>query len=550
VASKGALVIRFIGDTRDFNRSADAVQKKFGKTGAALDRAGQAAGKGLAVGIAAGSVALFKMSKAAAEDAAAQEKLHTALRNNTFANDASIAKIEEWINATSLASGVADDELRPALQRLAETSGSASEAQAQLQIAMDVAAGTGKSLKSVTEAMAKANNGSLGGLSRLGVKTKDAAGKTVTLDNALKQMSSTFKGQAAKAADTAAGRQKRLTVAMSELGEQIGTAVLPAFEKFTAIGLKVTAWVSNHTTLVGSLVAVVAGLAVALYTASLAMRAFATASAIAKVLTTVAKGVMALNAALWANPVLAIVAGIILLVGALVLAYKKSETFRKIVNAAFGAVANAAKAAFGWVKDKAMAAFNWIKANWKTLLAILVGPIGIAVLVISRNWDKIKAGAQTIVEKIRSVASSVRSALVSAFEFAKDRVTATMRAMLAPIQWVIDKVQALISKLSGIRMPKLDIPGFDIPGFARGVSNFRGGMALVGERGPELVRLPRGTDVIPNHRLPVTARTGAGGATINATFNISGGDPRRNAEEIRRMLLRLKRDLGGDLGLA
>jgi hypothetical protein len=40
-----------------------------------------------------------------------------------------------------------------------------------------------------------------------------------------------------------------------------------------------------------------------------------------------------------------------------------------------------------------------------------------------------------------------------------------------------------------------------IPGFASGVRNFSGGVALVGERGPELVRLPKGSDVIPNGQM-------------------------------------------------
>lgn len=39
------------------------------------------------------------------------------------------------------------------------------------------------------------------------------------------------------------------------------------------------------------------------------------------------------------------------------------------------------------------------------------------------------------------------------------------------------------------------------PAFAGGVNNFSGGLALVGERGPELVNLPKGSDVIPNHML-------------------------------------------------
>jgi hypothetical protein len=45
------------------------------------------------------------------------------------------------------------------------------------------------------------------------------------------------------------------------------------------------------------------------------------------------------------------------------------------------------------------------------------------------------------------------------------------------------------------------------PAFAGGVNNFSGGFAWVGEKGPELVRLPRGSDVIPNHML------GTGGNT-------------------------------------
>ena len=39
-----------------------------------------------------------------------------------------------------------------------------------------------------------------------------------------------------------------------------------------------------------------------------------------------------------------------------------------------------------------------------------------------------------------------------------------------------------------------------IPGFADGVQNFGGGPAVVGERGPELVNLPRGSSVTPMGR--------------------------------------------------
>ena len=47
-----------------------------------------------------------------------------------------------------------------------------------------------------------------------------------------------------------------------------------------------------------------------------------------------------------------------------------------------------------------------------------------------------------------------------------------------------------------------------LPGFADGVRGFRGGLAVVGERGPELVRLPSGSDVIPNYRMNNMAASG------------------------------------------
>ena len=49
-----------------------------------------------------------------------------------------------------------------------------------------------------------------------------------------------------------------------------------------------------------------------------------------------------------------------------------------------------------------------------------------------------------------------------------------------------------------------------IPGFADGVRNFSGGMAIVGERGPELVNLPRGSSVYSNE----DSRDMMGGVTI------------------------------------
>lgn len=89
-----------------------------------------------------------------------------------------------------------------------------------------------------------------------------------------------------------------------------------------------------------------------------------------------------LNVAMSANPIGLVILAIAGLVAGFVILWKKSEAFR---NFWIGA----------WAKIKAAAAFvwDWVKKNWPLLLAILTGPIGMAVLLITRNWDKIKAGA-------------------------------------------------------------------------------------------------------------------------------------------------------------
>src|SRR3546814_10750441 len=86
----------------------------------------------------------------------------------------------------------------------------------------------------------------------------------------------------------------------------------------------------------------------------------------------------ALNIAMRLNPIGLVVTALILVGSALVLAYKKSETFRRIVNGAFSAVRNVA-----------VGAFNWIRGNWPLLLAIITGPIGLAVLGIRKHRDNI-----------------------------------------------------------------------------------------------------------------------------------------------------------------
>lgn len=204
------------------------------RTGGKLAKMGKVAALGGAA-VAAGAViagkALFDMAKGAAEDEAGQVRLAKALNNATGATGKQVAGVESWITAQGKALGVADDQLRPTMEKLAIATGSVGKAQRLSSLAMDISAGSGKSLEQVSTALAKAQNGNVGGLARLGVATKDADGKTRSLKAITEDLAKAYSGQASAAADTTAGKWGRLKLQFDETKESIGAKLLPLGER-------------------------------------------------------------------------------------------------------------------------------------------------------------------------------------------------------------------------------------------------------------------------------------------------------------------------------
>ena len=143
----------------------------------------------------------------------------------------SIAAVEQQILKTSLATGVADDKLRPALQRLAVATGSVKQSQDLLTLALDISAATGKDVEAVTNALGKAYEGNTGSLTRLGVGLSAAEIKTLGLEGTVKQLAETFGGAATVQANTFEGQIARLKVGFDEAKESVGAALLPTLQK-------------------------------------------------------------------------------------------------------------------------------------------------------------------------------------------------------------------------------------------------------------------------------------------------------------------------------
>jgi len=223
------------GLKKDLKTGANEVQTfgdKLGKFGKIAGAAFLAAGAAAAAY--AGKLAIDGV-KAAIEDEAAQVKLAGALERATGATQAQIKATEDQILKLSLATGVADDNLRPALSRLAVATGDVNKAQDLLSIALDIAAQTGKPLETVSNALGKAYEGNTAALGKLGIGLSSAELKTMSFQDVQGKLTDLFGGAAAANAETYEGRIARLRVAFDEAKEGIGARLLPIIEDLVDI---------------------------------------------------------------------------------------------------------------------------------------------------------------------------------------------------------------------------------------------------------------------------------------------------------------------------
>ena len=172
-------------------------------------------------------VAFGKASvKAFLADDKAAKALGQTLKNT--GNELSGKGANSFIDKLQRATGVSDSQLRPALTNLLNSTRNYRTSQQELNLALDIAAGTSRDVVSVSAALAKAYSGNTAALSKLGTgisKTLLASGDMVKIN---KELAKLFAGQAAIAANTYAGKIDRIKVAGDEAKETIGKGLVDA----------------------------------------------------------------------------------------------------------------------------------------------------------------------------------------------------------------------------------------------------------------------------------------------------------------------------------
>lgn len=539
------LVVKVLTDVKDAQKGLDGTASKASKMGAGIQKAAAPAALALA-GIGAAAISA---GKAAAEDAQSQAILANALRKNTGASDAAIEATEKHLAAMSAATGVADDELRPAMGNLVRATKDADKAQSLLASSMDISAATGTDLESVSKAMAKASKGNTTALKKLLPGLDDATLASGDLVAIQADVAKQVGGASADAANTAAGKMDIMQNSMNEAEEAIGTALLPVMATLAEKLADVAGWVQENSTLVGIIVGVIAAFAAVILLVNAAMSIYSAVTAIAAV---------AQGALLW--PILLVIAAIVALIVVIVLIVKHWDTIKRVALAVWESIKQATAKVLGWLQstwNRAWAAITAVIQRFKAGFALSIAIIKLVVArvvawiqaawarvfaAISRAVTIVKGHFSTVFNGIKSVVGTVANGIKTAWEKvfgALRRAVSNVSGVLekpfnlvkGAIDAVVDAIRRLIDWFGKIKVPKISLPS--IPGFNSASAASVAAPVSAGAR---------------SLAAPMAAPTTSSGGGL--TIVIQGAiDPESTARQIRRILSAHDRRVGGSSGL-
>lgn len=411
---------------------------------------------------------------AAIEDEKSQQALAKTLQNVTGATKSQVNAMEQFITKMQLTYGVADTQLRPALSNLVRVTGDQTKSQKLLGLAMDISAGTGRDVESVSLAISKAYAGNIGALTRLGVAIPDNIKKSKDFGKVQEYLNGLFGGQAAAAADTYAGRMAILRENLSETRETIGYALLPVvssmvdyfnktvapaiqslvkrFQELNPETVKTAAKFLAISAAAGPLLIIVGKLftAVSSITGVLGKMQIASAAA--------ATGTQAASAGLMTvlGPIALVVAAIAGAIAIFVALWRESEVFREAVTKAFNVVKDTVLSAFGSVSatlEKNGITLNNLKAIFKSLGDFIGNYIVPIVQFILVNAINIFTGALNVV-------INVIGFVIRAFN-----------SFIGIVNTTIEWIKNLFASLSNIGSAFLDVGRQIVEGLRNGISS-------------------------------------------------------------------------------
>lgn len=469
MASERRLTVVLAGDAKGLTRALDTAEGKVGGFGSKIGglsgktKVAMAGATTLVAGFAKSSVDAF------VEAETAQSQLETAFAKFPQLAGANIDKLRDLNTELAKKTKFDDDATASGQAVLAQFGLTADQIAKATPLLQDYAARTGKDLPTAAQDFGKAMLGQGRAFKTVGVNFKDTGDKAGNFEQLMGGLNDKVGGFAAKQGKTAAGQAAILSNQFGELQESVGAKLVPALLKLAGFLnssvlpaiQKLGAWLGEHKPVLIALAGVIGvGLTAAFV-------AWATAAASAAAATLAA-----------AAPVIAIGVAIAALVAGVIWAYQNWGFFRDAVDAVAsfitGTLWPALQSLASFFTDTLLpaisGAFGWIKDNWKLLLGILTGPIGLAVLAITTHWTTIKDGVTAvkdwIVDRFDDVVGFVTGLPDRIADAASGMWDGIKSAFKGVINWIIRAWNGLEFKIPGFDPPG---PGPKFGGFTLGV---------------------------------------------------------------------------------
>lgn len=472
-----------------------------------------------------------------------QVQLGASIRANVRRPAADATKqMAEFADSLSMKGGFDPAESIAGMTQLLRVTHDVDKAQRDMNLATEIARGTHKSLAATTRAVTMAEAGRTQGLTRMGIILP----KGVKGAQAIAQLQRQFAGATTAYNKTAAGAAANFRNSLDVLQERLGAALLPAitkvanglsgfvrgmvegrgaggrlvqiFKDLIGYGKQVYEWMRKNSTVVEMVGGAILGVVAAIKLYNVYIR-------IANALTAITEAEM-----LWP---LVILAAILAVVGALVVAYLKVKWFRDAVNAVWRWIKNATLdlvhaivGVFQWFANAVGNVIAFVRNHWRQLI-LLLGLLGLTIDIVTKHWNFFKNLASTVINwvvgavkwminAIRTTMSTLTTILTAPWRWAWQHVIQpVMNWIVGAVRWMVQQVEKIIAPILkpigkiigavgtvakgavGVGKSVLTLGGV----LQHGGPVTRSATYLVGERGPELVNLPAGSNVTPNSAL-------------------------------------------------
>ena len=296
-------------------------------------------------------------------------------------------------------------------------------------------------------------------------------------------------GDYARTSDGMANSTRSMSAEFDNAQAALGEGLMPIMTKGIQQLTSLSEWVKNNTSLIMPLVAAFGLLAAAI----VAMKVFITLISFIKA-ATAAMAMMNITMGLF--PLLLIVAAVVALIATLIYAYNNIEWFRDAVNAAFSFIGNIMETFWSLIK----LGFKWLQENWPLVLAILTGPIGLAVYFIKENFDKIVGFFKELPGRLADIGKALVNALTWPWRTALNAIIGVMNHVIQLWNGMEFGIPSFTTpwgqEFGGMTIGTPDIGTLpSIPALAQGgvVKASPGGtLALIGEGGRDEAVVPLG----------------------------------------------------------